>query len=154
MGIFGDPHARVLTLTWRSKEACGTCGRVQRGWYDRKSRRVRDLACGVISDITGVGPRILRDIVAGRTDPHALAQHRDHRCQASGAQITAALTGHYRPGHVFVLQQNLELFDTYHRQLAACDAAIEAHVQTPAAQAPAPAGSLPAPWTKEEATRQ
>src|SRR5438445_9879622 len=32
----------------------------------------------VISDITGVtGLRILRDIVGGQTDPHALAQHRD-----------------------------------------------------------------------------
>lgn len=28
------------------KTACGTCGRVQRGWYDRKRRRIRDLACG------------------------------------------------------------------------------------------------------------
>jgi transposase len=105
----------------------------------------------VISDITGVtGLRILRDIIAGQTDPHALAQHRDHRCQASEAEITAALTGHYRPEHVFVLQQNLELFDAYQRQLAACDAAIEAHVQTLAAQAPTPAGPLPAPRTKKK----
>jgi transposase len=28
------------------KTACRTCGRVQAGWYDRKRRRVRDLACG------------------------------------------------------------------------------------------------------------
>lgn len=28
------------------KTACGTCGRVQRGWYDRKVRRIRDLSCG------------------------------------------------------------------------------------------------------------
>jgi transposase len=105
----------------------------------------------VISDITGVtGLRILRDIIAGQTDPHALAQHRDHRCQASEAEITAALTGHYRPEHVFVLQQNLELFDAYQRQMAACDAAIEAHVHTLAAQAPAPAGPLPAPRTKKK----
>ena len=75
----------------------------------------------VISDITGL--RILRDIVAGQTDPHALAQHRDHRCQASEAEITAALTGHYRPEHVFVLQQNLALLEAYQEQLAACDAA-------------------------------
>ncbi len=34
------PHPAV------KKTACGTCGRVQRGWYDRKRRRVRDLACG------------------------------------------------------------------------------------------------------------
>src|ERR1700675_211819 len=103
----------------------------------------------VISDITGVtGLRILRDIVAGRTDPHVLAQHRDARCRASEADIMAALTGHYRPEHLFVLQQNLELFDAYQRQLAACDAAIEAHVHTLAAQAPATASPLPAPRTK------
>ena len=91
----------------------------------------------VLSDITGVtGQRMVRAIVAGQTDPRALAQHRDARCQASEADIIAALTGHYRPEHVFVLQQNLELFDMYHRQLAACDVAIEAHVATLAAQAP------------------
>jgi len=105
----------------------------------------------VISDITGVtGLRILRDIIAGQTDPHALAQHRDHRCQASEAEITAALTGHYRPEHVFVLQQNLELFDAYQRQLAACDAAIEAHVLTLVAQAPPPPGPVPAPRTSKK----
>ncbi len=103
----------------------------------------------VLSDITGVtGLRIIRDIIAGQTDPHRLAQHRDARCQASEADIIAALTGHYRPEHLFVLQQNLELFDMYHRQLAACDAAIEAHVAMLAAQAPPPAGPLPPPRTK------
>jgi hypothetical protein len=62
----------------------------------------------VVSDITGVtGLRILRDIVAGHRDPRHLAQHRDYRCHASEAEIVAALTGNYRPEHVFVLQQNL-----------------------------------------------
>src|SRR5271155_4016334 len=28
------------------KTACGCCGRIQMGWYDRKVRRVRDLSCG------------------------------------------------------------------------------------------------------------
>jgi transposase len=105
----------------------------------------------VISDITGVtGLRIVRDIIAGQTDPRALAQHRDARCQASEASIMAALTGHYRPEHVFVLQQNLELFDAYQRQLAACDAAIEAHVHTLATEAPAPAAPLPGPRTRKK----
>src|SRR5438128_5905935 len=100
----------------------------------------------VISDITGVtGLRIVRDIIAGQTDPRALAQHRDARCQASEADIRAALTGHYRPEHVFVLQQNLELFDAYQRQLAACDAAIEAHVLTLAAQRLRPRARCPRP---------
>jgi transposase len=105
----------------------------------------------VLSDITGVtGLRMVRDIIAGQTDPRALAQHRDARCQASEADIIAALTGQYRPEHVFVLQQNLELFDAYQRQLAACDAAIEAHIHALAAQAPIPVGPLPGPRTKKK----
>lgn len=50
-------------------------------------------------------------------DPAQLAEHRDHRCRASKAEIIAALTGNYRPEHVFVLQQNLELFDACQAQL-------------------------------------
>jgi transposase len=98
----------------------------------------------VVSDVAGVtGLRILRDIVGGERDPHRLAAHRDYRCRASVAEIVAALTGHYRPEHVFVLQQNLELFDVYQHQIAACDAAIEAHLQTLVARTPAPSTPLP-----------
>ena len=94
----------------------------------------------VVSDITGVtGLRILRDIVAGQRDPAVLAQHRDYRCKASGAAIVAALTGNYRAEHVFVLQQNLELFDVYQQHLAGCDTAIAAHLAAlTAAARPAP----------------
>ncbi len=99
----------------------------------------------VVSDITGVtGLRILRDIVAGHRDPHQLAAHRDYRCRASQAEIVAALTGHYRDEHVFVLQQNLELFDVYQRQLTACDVAIEAHLAQLAAATPPLTSPLPA----------
>jgi len=109
----------------------------------------------VLSDITGVtGLRIIRDIIAGQTDPHRLAQHRDARCQASEADIIAALTGHYRPEHLFVLQQNLELFDMYHRQLAACDAAIEAHVAMLAAQAPPPGRPAAPPRGRRRSRRR
>jgi transposase len=98
----------------------------------------------VVSDITGVtGLRILRDLVAGRRDPHALAQHRDRRCRATHTEIVAALTGNYRPEHLFVLQQNLELFDACQTQIAACDTAIEAHVQTLVAKVGPPAAPLP-----------
>lgn len=98
----------------------------------------------VVSDITGVtGLRILRDIVAGHRDPQHLARHRDHRCRASEAEIVAALTGNYRAEHVFVLRQNLELFDTYQQQLTACDIAIEAHLVQLAATAAAPTTPLP-----------
>ena len=100
----------------------------------------------VVSDITGgTGLRILRDIVAGQRDPAHLAQHRDRRCRASKAELVAALTGHYRPEHLFVLQQNLELFDTCQTQLTACDRAIAAHIQTLTAQVAPPTTALPDP---------
>jgi transposase len=100
----------------------------------------------VVSDITGVtGLRILRDIVAGHRDPQALAEHRDHRCRASKADIVDALTGHYRPEHLFVLQQNLALFDACQAQLTACDRALDTQVQTLTAQVATPARPLPPP---------
>jgi transposase len=98
----------------------------------------------VVTDITGVtGLRILRDIVAGQRDPHQLARHRDYRCRASEAEIVAALTGNYRPEHVFVLQQHLQLFDAYQAQLTACDAAVEAHLTTLVARMAPPTTPLP-----------
>ena len=100
----------------------------------------------VVSDITGVtGLRILRDIVGGQRDPHRLAEHRDYRCKASKAEIVAALTGNYRPEHVFVLQQNLALFDACQTQMAGCDRAIEDHLHQLTGDQPVPAAALPAP---------
>jgi transposase len=106
----------------------------------------------VVSDITGVtGLRIVRDIVAGDHDPARLADHRDHRCRASKTEIIAALTGNYRPEHLFVLQQNLELFDMCQVQLTACDRAIEGHLQAMTATLAVPPTPLPAPRVKRTA---
>ena len=98
----------------------------------------------VISDITGqTGLQIIRAIVAGERDPAQLARFRHGRCRATPAEITAALTGHYRPELLFVLQQNLELYDACERQIEGCDRAIEAHVRELTATVAAP-GPLPA----------
>jgi len=42
----GSEGARDQAQPTLKKTACGCCGRVQMGWYDRKVRRVRDLSCG------------------------------------------------------------------------------------------------------------
>lgn len=106
----------------------------------------------VVTDITGVtGLRILRDIVAGRRDPQQLAAHRDHRCKASHAEIVAALTGNYRPEYLFILQQNLALYDACQTQLTACDAAIEAHVRALTARVAMPPTALPPPRVTKKA---
>jgi transposase len=105
----------------------------------------------VVSDVTGLtGMRILRDIVNGQTNPELLAKHRDRRCRASEAEIAAALTGNYRPEHLFVLQQNLEIHDAFQRQIASCDAAIEAHLKALAAKAVPPESPLPSPRSRHK----
>ena len=108
----------------------------------------------VVSDITGVtGLRILRDIVAGQRHPAHLAQHRDPRCHATAAEIAAALTGHYQPAHLFVLQQNLEAFDACQAQIAQCDTTIEGHLRTVTAPIPAPTALLPAARRRRKAPK-
>jgi transposase len=98
----------------------------------------------VISDITGeTGMRILRDIVAGVTDPKTLASHRHARCRATEHEIEASLTGNYRREHVFVLRQNLELYDAYQRQIEACDLELESLLQELASRQDEPGSPLP-----------
>lgn len=97
----------------------------------------------VISDVTGVtGIAILRDIVAGETDPTVLARHRHPRCKASEEEIAASLTGHYRDEHLFVLRQALELYDLYQEKIRRCDEQIEARIRRLEADC-ASAGKLP-----------
>ena len=80
----------------------------------------------VLSDITGeTGLAIMRKIVAGDRDPVTLAQLRNPRCQHSEDEIAKALTGNYRPEHVFALKQALALYDFYTQQVRECDREIE-----------------------------
>jgi transposase len=105
----------------------------------------------VVSDITGVtGLRIVRDILAGQRDPERLAEHRDPRCHATPASIVAALTGHYRPEQLFVLQQTVALFDGCQTQIARCDTAIAAHLHTLTAPLAPPAAPLPASRSRRQ----
>jgi transposase len=82
----------------------------------------------VLSDISGTtGVLIIRAIVAGERDPQVLARLRHGRCQRSEAEIAQALSGHYRPEHVFALKQALALYDFYTAQVQECDTYIEQH---------------------------
>jgi transposase len=106
----------------------------------------------VISDLTGqTGMRILRDIVSGERDPRMLARHRDARCKASEDEITGALTGHYRPEHLFVMKQNLGLYDAIQRQVSDCDGEIERHLAALTALLDPPVAPLPAARSRRKA---
>jgi transposase len=96
----------------------------------------------VVADITGVtGMKIVRDVVAGQTDPDLLAAYRDVRCKASVETIRDALVGNYRPEHVFALKQAVELYDFYQAKLSDCDVEVERVLQTLPRRHAAPAPS-------------
>jgi transposase len=99
----------------------------------------------VVSDITGLtGMRIIRAIVAGVHEPAALAEFRDRRCAASPDIIRAALTGNYRPEHLFALRHAVELYDVHQAKIAECDTEIETVLRTLTADRTTPEATLPA----------
>jgi transposase len=103
----------------------------------------------VISDITGqTGLQIIRAMVAGEHDPVRLAQYRNPHCRSSQDDIAKALSGYYRPEHLFMLKQALQLYDVYTEQIRACDAEIERHYSAIKPQFDEPLPPLPPPTKK------
>jgi transposase len=85
----------------------------------------------VISDITGVtGMKIIRAIIAGERNPKKLAQMRNSRCGNNESTIAKALEGNWRSEHLFALQQAVELYDFYRKQIFACESQIQEHLDS------------------------
>lgn len=80
----------------------------------------------VISDITGVtGMAIIKAIISGERDPIKLAQLRDGRIKNSREVVAKSLLGDYREEHLFVLKQEVELYEFYYKQIENLDKEIE-----------------------------
>src|SRR4030095_714398 len=76
----------------------------------------------VVSDITGAtGMQIIRAILKGERNAYRLAEMRDWRTKNDTETIAKALEGHYQDEHLFALQQAVELFDFYQKQIGSCD---------------------------------
>jgi transposase len=85
----------------------------------------------VISDISGLtGMAIIQAILAGERDRYKLADLADARIQASREEIAKSLEGNWRPELLFLLRQQLKLYQTYQAQIAECDEALAAHLRT------------------------
>jgi transposase len=85
----------------------------------------------VISDISGLtGQAIIRAILKGERDPLKLAALSDWRVHASREEIAKSLEGNWRPELLFVLQQEVDMYDTYQRRVAECDQQLQKHLAT------------------------
>lgn len=85
----------------------------------------------VIRDITGTtGMAIIRAILDGERNPKKLATHRHPRCKNDAATIAKSLHGNWRKEHLFALEQAVEAFNFYQKQIGVCDQKIEQHLSS------------------------
>jgi transposase len=126
-----NEETRVLRTYLRQREnlvaAAGTCiQHIQKALTEMNVQLTN-----VLSDLSGAtGMAILRALVRGERDPQRLAELKNERVQASREEIARSLEGNWREELLFVVEQSLALYDTYHEKIAACDQRIEAHLKT------------------------
>ena len=84
----------------------------------------------VISDITGeTGMKIINAIIAGERNPVKLAKMKNYRIKKSVNIIAKSLQGDYREEHVFALEQSLQLYEFYQKQMRIVDQKIDSHLK-------------------------
>jgi len=146
---------RILRTYWRQRaehvRAAATC--IQR--MQKAMTQMNLQLANVISDLSGTsGQKIMRAILAGERDPRKLAELTDPRVRASRAEVAKSLEGNWRPELLFVLQQEVDMYDTYQRRMAECDQQLKQHLSTfPDKANPQPPASPDAPPKKEKSRK-
>jgi transposase len=85
----------------------------------------------VLSDVLGQSGRAILDaIVAGETEPSALAAHASSRVKASKEVLADALQGRIRDHHRFMIRSHLLLIDAIRGEVAGIDERIGEHLKS------------------------
>jgi transposase len=135
---------RVARTYWRQRgehvRGAATC--VQR--MQKVLTQMNVQLANVISDLSGLtGQTIVRAILTGERDPKKLAELSHPQIRASREEIAKSLEGNWRPELLFVLKQEMEMYDIYQRRIAECDKELEGHLKSFA-------DSVPSKLTEEE----
>jgi hypothetical protein len=121
---------RVTRTYWRQRadhvRAISTC--IQR--MQKALTQMNIQLANVISDLSGwTGMRIVRAILAGERDPQALAALSHPGIHATRDTIAKSLEGTWQPDLLFVLQQEVALYDAYQQRIAECDQVLHDHLR-------------------------
>jgi transposase len=144
---------RVIRTFWRQRgdhvRAVSTC--IQR--MQKTLTQMNIQLANVSSDFSGwTGQRIVRTILAGERDPQKLAALSHPGIRATRDTIAKSLEGTWQADLLFVLQQEVTIYDMYQDRIAECDQALEQHLKHFADKvddtAPAPAQSPTTTATK------
>jgi transposase len=85
----------------------------------------------VLSDLSGVsGMKILHAILAGERDPWKLAALVRPEVKARPADIARSLEGNWREELLFILRQEVELYEVYQQKIADCDRQMRHHLES------------------------
>jgi len=120
---------RVLRTYWRqrSEHATGMATCVQR--MQKALTQMNIQLANVISDLSGrTGQAIIRAILAGERNPQKLAALSDRRIHATKKEIANSLEGNWRSELLFVVKQQLEMYDIYQQRIAECDQKLQEHL--------------------------
>lgn len=80
----------------------------------------------VVKDVCGLtGLSIIQAICNGETNPEKLASLRHANCKKSEEEIAKALQSNGRRDYLFVLQQELEMYQTLQAKISSCDLQLE-----------------------------
>jgi transposase len=145
------PIRRLRTLTRQRAElvACGATHLQHMG----KALIAMNLHLQlVVSDLHGdTAMRIIEAILRGERNPKELVKLRDERCRKSTPEeMEAALTGLYDEDQLLVLQQSLDAWKFYQKQIVQCDERTQSVLERiPAAPTPTQA-TPPKPVAAEE----
>ena len=104
----------------------------------------------VLSDISGVsGQAIIRALLKGERNARVLAKLRDRRCEASEEEIMQSLQGNWKEDVLFELQQAVDAYDFYQRQMKQCDQQLRRYMSALPTHVPVPAPAPSLPSAKE-----
>jgi hypothetical protein len=141
---------RVVRTYWRQRgdhvQAVSTC--IQR--MQKVLTQMNIQLANVISDLSGwTGQRIVRAMLDGERDPAALAALSHPGIHATRDTIAKSLEGTWQPDLLFVLQQEVAMYDAYQQRITECDHELEQHLKGFADKVPdAPPAGEPSATTE------
>jgi transposase len=120
---------------------CGRCGDTRPGLVAQASSAIQRMQkvltemniqlSTVLSDLSGVsGMKILHAILAGERDPWKLAALVRPEVKARPADIARSLEGNWREELLFILRQEVELYEVCQQKIADCDRQMRHHLES------------------------
>jgi transposase len=122
---------RIARALWRQRSDLVSCASSAIQRMQKVLTEMNIQLSTVLSDLSGVsGMNILHAILKGERDPWKLAALVEPEVQASQQTIALSLEGNWREELLFVLGQEVKLYEIYQQHIADCDLQLRQHLES------------------------